>query len=75
MKVLESRQLMTAKDERIGFRVSSEIKVALLQIAKKEGRSLAQICELLLKGGIHEYEREGSRYLHRFVERTKEKGK
>ena len=75
MKVLESTQPMTAKDERIGFRVSSEIKVALLQIAKKEGRSLAQICELLLKGGIHEYEREGSRYLHRFVERTKEKGK
>jgi hypothetical protein len=74
MKVLEFRQLMTAKDERIGFRVSSEIKVALLQIAKKEGRSLAQICELILRGGIHEYEREGSRYLHRFVERPKEKG-
>jgi len=75
MKVLEFWQLMTAKDERIGFRVSSEIKVALLQIAKKEGRSLAQICELILRGGIHEYEREGSRYLHRFVERPKEKGK
>jgi hypothetical protein len=75
MNVLESPQPMTAKDERIGFRVSSEIKVALLQIAKKEGRSLAQVCELLLRGGIHEYEREGSRYLHRFVERPKEKGK
>ncbi|MCU1304368.1 MAG: hypothetical protein JWQ87_4652 [Candidatus Sulfotelmatobacter sp.] len=66
---------MTAKDERIGFRVSSEIKVSLLQIAKKEARSLAQICELLLKGGIHEYEREGSRYLHRFMERPKDKSK
>jgi hypothetical protein len=75
MKVLESLQLMTAKDERIGFRVSGEIKAALLQVAKKEGRSLAQVCELLLKGGIHEYEREGSKYLHRFVERAKEKGK
>lgn len=75
VKVLESPQLMTAKDERIGFRVSSEIKVALLQIAKKEGRSLAQVCELLLRGGIHEYEREGSRYLHRSLERTKDKGK
>jgi hypothetical protein len=74
-EVLESLQLMTSKDERIGFRVSSEIKAALLQIAEREGRSLAQICELLLKGGIHEYEREGSRYLHRFVERPKEKGK
>jgi hypothetical protein len=75
MKVLKSPQLMTAKDERIGFRVSSEIKVALSQIAKKEGRSLAQVCELFLRGGIHEYEREGSRYLHRFVERPKEKGR
>jgi hypothetical protein len=75
VKVLEFPQLMTAKNERIGFRVASEIKVALSQIAKKEGRSLAQVCELLLRGGIHEYEREGSRYLHRFVERPKEKGK
>jgi hypothetical protein len=66
---------MTVKDEQIGFRVSSEIKAALLEIAKKEGRSLAQVCELILKGGIHEYEREGSRYLHRFVERPKERGK
>jgi hypothetical protein len=66
---------MTAKDERIGFRVSSEIKAALLQIGKKEGRSLAQVCELLLRGGIHEYEREGSKYLHRFLDRPKEKGK
>jgi hypothetical protein len=75
MNVLESQQPMTAKDDRIGFRVSAEMKVALLQIAKKEGRSLAQVCELLLRGGIHEYERDGSRYLHRFVERPKEKGK
>jgi hypothetical protein len=66
---------MTGKDERIGFRISSEIKVSLMQIAKKEGRSLAQVCELLLKGGIHEYAREGSKYLHRFVERSKEKGR
>jgi hypothetical protein len=66
---------MTAKDERIGFRVSKEIKAALSQIAKKEGRSLAQVCELLLRGGIREYDREGSRYLHRFVEKPREKGK
>ena len=44
-----------------------------LQIAKKEGRSLAQICELLLRGGIHEYEREGARYLQRLLARPKEK--
>src|ERR1035438_9694711 len=75
MKGLESAQVMTAKDERIGFRIPSEVKDALLQIAKKEGRSLAQVCELLLRGGIHEYEREGTRYLHRLVARPQEKDK
>lgn len=66
---------MTSKDERIGFRVPSEVKNALLQIAKKEGRSLAQICELLLRGGINEYGKEGSGYLQRLIVRPKEKGK
>jgi len=64
---------MTAKDERIGFRVPSEVKGALSQIAKKEGRSLAQICELFLKGGIYEYEREGSRYFQRLLARPRDK--
>jgi hypothetical protein len=71
-KGLKSAQVMTAKDERIGFRVASAVKVALSQIAKKEGRSLAQVCELLLRGGIHEYEREGSKYLQRLVARPRE---
>lgn len=34
-----------------------------------EGRGLAQVCELLLGGGIHEYERDGSSYLHRLETR------
>jgi hypothetical protein len=73
VKGLKFAQVMTAKDERIGFRVSSDVKAALLQIAKKEGRSLAQVCELLLKGGIRDYEREGSKYLHRVVGWQKDK--
>lgn len=67
MEDLESPQPMDAKDERIGIRIASEIKSALLQIAKGEGRSLAQVCELFLKGGICQYEKEGSRYLQRFI--------
>ena len=66
---------MKAKDQRIGFRVTGEIKAALLQIAKKEGRSLAQICELFLRGGINEYEREGASFVHRLLTRIKDKGK
>jgi len=66
---------MSAKEERIGFRVSGEVKTALLQIARKEGRSVAQICELFLRGGISEYEKDGSAYLHRQLAKSKEKSK
>lgn len=72
MKGLESAQVMTAKDERIGFRVASDVKDALVHIAMKEGRSLAQICELLLRGGIHEYKKEGPKYLQRLLARPRE---
>jgi hypothetical protein len=60
---------MTAKDERIGFRLSAQVKAALQRISKKEGRSLAQVCELLLQGGIRAYEKEGSKYLQQLLER------
>jgi hypothetical protein len=66
---------MATKDERIGVRVPKEIKVALQNISKKEGRSLAQVCELLLKGGIGEYEREGPDYLRRLLTRPRDKSR
>jgi hypothetical protein len=62
--------MMVMKDERIGLRLPREVKVELQNIAKKEGRSLAQVCELLLKGGILEYERVGPDYLRRLLART-----
>ena len=65
--------MKSAKDERIGFRVDGEIKTALLQIARKEGRSVAQICELFLRGGISEYDKDGPVYVHRLLARSKEK--
>jgi hypothetical protein len=55
------------KDETIGVRVPAELKKTLLQIARTEGRSLAQISELFLKGGIVAYEREGTKYLQRLL--------
>jgi len=59
------------KDERIGIRVSAELKKALTQIAKKEGRSLAQLCEILLSGATASYKDEGSAYLQRLLSRQK----
>jgi len=59
------------KDETIGIRVRAELKSALIQIAKKEGRSLAQLCEILLRGGATEYQDEGPKYLQRLLSRQK----
>ncbi len=67
---VEFAQVMP-KDERIGVRIPGELKAALLRIAKKEGRSLAQVCEVFLRAGIKAYEKDGPHYLQRFIARRK----
>jgi hypothetical protein len=59
------------KDDSIGVRVPAELKKALIQIARKEGRSLAQLCEILLRGGASAYKEEGPKYLQRLISRQK----
>jgi len=43
----------------------------LEKVALNEGRSLAQICEVFLAGGLEIYRKEGSKYLQRFLSRQK----
>ena len=62
------RKLMI-KNDQIGLRVPAELKRALIQIAKKEGRSLAQVCEILLRHGVRLYDEEGQKGLQRFISR------
>ena len=57
------------KDAKIGFRIPSELKRELAQIAKTEGRSLAQVCEVFLRAGTSSYKRQGSSYMKAFVHR------
>jgi hypothetical protein len=45
------RVKMTAKDTRVTFRVSSDLKKKLESVAASEGRSVAQICEAFLRSG------------------------
>lgn len=59
------------KGDRIGIRVSAELKRSLLQIADKENRSLAQVCEMFLKGSVSLYAEEGSKYFQRLLARVK----
>jgi hypothetical protein len=64
-------QTSMRKEDRIGFRVPLELKRTLMQIAKNEGRSLAQVCEILLRGGALLYAQEGPKYLQRLLSRQK----
>jgi len=59
------------KEERIGVRVPVELKKALIQIAKAEDRSLAQVCEIFLRGGALSYNEEGPRYFQRLLSRQR----
>jgi hypothetical protein len=60
------------KEERIGIRVPKELKKALIQIARTEDRSLAQVCEIFLKGGALSYKEEGPKYFQRLLTRQRE---
>jgi hypothetical protein len=55
------------KDAPLAFRIPADLKKKLLKLAKQEARSLSQICEMLLKIGVDEYDKEGHRYLQRVL--------
>jgi predicted DNA-binding protein len=59
------------KDAPIAFRIPAELKKRLQEVAKREARSLSQICEMLLRLGVEGYEKEGPKYLQRFLSRQK----
>ena len=58
------------KDAQLAFRLPSELKALIEEIAAKEGRSVAQICEAFLKAGADHYRREGSKPLQKYLQRT-----
>lgn len=51
----------------LGFRVSPDLKKQLEVIAQKEERSISQICDVLLRGGVAAYKRQGPKYLQGFL--------
>jgi len=53
------------KDAPLAFRITGNLKKKLMRIAKREGRSLSQVCEMLLRIGAEEYDRSGPGYLQR----------
>lgn len=63
---------MTAKDMRLTFRVHSDLKKKLESVAASEGRSVAQICEAFLYAGLMKYEKEGTKYVQKFLARQEQ---
>jgi hypothetical protein len=62
------------KDTALSFRIPGHLKTELEKVALSEGRSLAQVCEALLVGGLGVYKKEGPKYLQRFLSRQKKEG-
>lgn len=62
------------KDTALSFRIPGHLKAELEKVALSEGRSLAQVCEALLAGGIEIYKKEGAKYLQRLISRQKKEG-
>jgi predicted transcriptional regulator len=60
-----------AKSAFLGIRMNPELRTQLERIAQKEERSMSQICEVLLRGGVVAYQKEGSKYLQRFFSKRK----
>jgi antitoxin component of RelBE/YafQ-DinJ toxin-antitoxin module len=52
---------MARKDTLLSIRVHSALKQELEDIAKKEGRTVSQVCDLLLRVGVQKYGREGTK--------------
>jgi hypothetical protein len=60
---------MSGKDTRLTFRIASVLKQKLESVAASEGRSVAQICEAFLRAGLDGYQKEGTKYVRRFLSR------
>jgi predicted DNA-binding protein len=62
---------MQTKNEQVGFRIPADLKRELQAVARREGRTLSQLCEILLSGGLETYKKEGSKYLQRMLSHYK----
>jgi len=56
-----------AKSSFLGMRVNPELRKQLEQIALREERSISQVCEVLLRGGVVAYQKEGAKYFRRLL--------
>jgi hypothetical protein len=59
------------KKEFLAFRISPELKGQIEEIANSEQRSLSQICELFLRGGVEAYRKQRGQYLQDLLRKAR----
>jgi Arc-like DNA binding domain len=59
------------KDSQFTFRIPSDLKVRLEEIALAEGRSVAQICVALLHEGIESHKKQGPAFVQHMLSQQK----
>ena len=62
---------MPTKTEQIGFRLPAGLKKELQDVAAREGRTLSQICEMFVMGGLEAYSKKGPQYFQHLLSRPK----
>jgi hypothetical protein len=60
------------KETALSFRIAQRLKAELEKVALNEGRSLSQVCEALLAGGLEIYKKQGSQYVQRLLSRRRQ---
>jgi len=55
------------KDSQFTFRIPLVLKEKLEEIAKSEGRSVAQVCQAFLRAGIEGYKKRGVDFLRAYL--------
>jgi hypothetical protein len=60
-----------AKDAPLAFRITTELKQKLQEIAEAEGRSISQICGIFLWAGVDFYEESGPNFVRKTLARHK----
>lgn len=69
-----SKMRRMRKDTALSVRIPSRLKTQLEHVARKESRTLSQICEALLSGGLEAYKEEGATYLQRLLASQRSSG-
>jgi len=66
--------LAMKKDTPLAFRIPADLKKRLQELARREARSISQVCEILLRLGVDAYEKEGPSYFQRLLSRPRGEG-